>query len=111
MSRASGTKTTIPLTGAAAAAADGLDAEQAELFAQASALRASVTREAGSVDEAAELARSGFAVLPAATVLNDGGEDRLAQEGVTVRCLRRPDETPTDDLDDPELQAVVARAY
>jgi len=111
VSRASGTKTTIPLTGAAAAAADGLDAEQAELFAQASALRASVTREAGSVDEAAELARSGVAILPAALVLNDGGEDRLAQEGVTVRCLRRPDETPTDDLDDPELQAVVARAY
>jgi prolyl-tRNA synthetase len=111
VSRASGTKTAIPLAGAAAAAADGLAAEQAALFAQALDLRDAATREVDSIDDATAAGRDGFAVLPAATVLAGDGEDRLGQQGVSVRCLRRADEAYTEDLDDPELQAVVARAY
>jgi prolyl-tRNA synthetase len=62
------------------------------------------------VEEAAEAARSGFAVLPWSAV-GDDGEDRLAAEGITVRCLQRADGTVPDDPDEADLRAIVARAY
>ena len=39
------------------------------------------------------------------------GEARLAADGVTVRCLRRPDGAVPDAEDEADLVAVVARAY
>jgi len=39
------------------------------------------------------------------------GEAELAQAGVTVRCLVRADGSLPDAVDDPDLVAVVARAY
>ena len=38
-------------------------------------------------------------------------EDRLNQEGVSVRCLRRRDGTVPMATDEDDLVAVVARAY
>jgi prolyl-tRNA synthetase len=38
-------------------------------------------------------------------------EDRLNQEGVSVRCLRRPDGSVPLSTDEDDLVAVVARAY
>ena len=44
------------------------------------------------------------------SAVGDEGEDRLAEHGITVRCLQRPDGGVPDDLEGP-LVAVVARAY
>jgi prolyl-tRNA synthetase len=39
------------------------------------------------------------------------GEQRLAEDGVTVRCLQRPDGSVPDRADEPDLLAYCARAY
>jgi len=84
--------------------------DQAELLAQATALRDDRTRPARSVDEARELAGDGFARLPWQAVGTEG-EDRLAQAGVSVRCLVREDGRPVDDPEAAGVDALVARAY
>jgi prolyl-tRNA synthetase len=84
--------------------------DQAELLAQATALRDERTRPAGSIDEARELASDGFARLPWRAVGTEG-EDRLARAGVSVRCLVREDGRPVDDPDAAGVDALVARAY
>jgi prolyl-tRNA synthetase len=63
-----------------------------------------------SVDEAADAASSGFATLPW-QVVGVEGEARLAEAGVSVRCLQRPDGTLAAGDDEPDLVAVVAKAY
>jgi prolyl-tRNA synthetase len=83
---------------------------QASLLEEATAFRDSRTTEVTGVEEALEAARTGFAILPW-SALGDDGEDRLAAEGVTVRCLQRPDGTVPDDYDEGDLRAIVARAY
>ena len=84
--------------------------DQAELLAQATALRDERTRPARSIDEARELAGDGFARLPW-QALGTEGEDRLAQAGVSVRCLLREDGRPVNDPDAAGVDALVARAY
>jgi prolyl-tRNA synthetase len=84
--------------------------DQAELLAQATALRDQRTRPARSIDEARELASDGFARLPW-QALGTEGEDRLAQAGVSVRCLLREDGRPVDDPGAAGVDALVARAY
>jgi prolyl-tRNA synthetase len=63
-----------------------------------------------SVDEAASAAATGFATLPW-RVMGVEGEARLAEAGVSVRCLQRPDGTLAASDDEPDLVAVVAKAY
>jgi hypothetical protein len=48
---------------------------------------------------------------PGSTVVGDEGEQRLAQEGVTVRCLQRADGSVPDDATEPNLVAYCGRAY
>jgi prolyl-tRNA synthetase len=84
--------------------------DQGELLAQATALRDQRTRPARSIDEARELASDGFARLPW-QALGTEGEDRLAQAGVSVRCLLREDGRPVDDPGAAGVDALVARAY
>ena len=83
---------------------------QADLLAAATRRREDRTQEVTTLAEAAEAARAGFARLPWAAVGVEG-EARLAQDGVTVRCLQRPDGSLPDDPDEKDLVAVVARAY
>jgi len=84
--------------------------DQAELLVQATALRDDRTRPAESVDEARELASDGFARLPWRAIGTEG-EGRLAQSGVSVRCLVHEDGRPVDDPDAAGVDALVARAY
>ena len=62
-----------------------------------------------SIDDAAELAQAGFARIPWAK-LGDDGERRLADRGVSVRCLCHPDGTLTPESGD-DTEAILARAY
>jgi prolyl-tRNA synthetase len=103
-------KETVPGAGLAERVGALLEEIQEGLLAEATAFRDERTTEVGSVEEAIEAARTGFAVLPWSAV-GDDGEDRLAGEGITVRCLQRPDGTVPDEYDEGDLRAIVARAY
>jgi prolyl-tRNA synthetase len=110
VSRARGEKTTLPLGELADAVVSGLDDEQSTLREQARELRDGRIADASSIDEAAEAAREGFARLPWAALGTDG-ERKLAESGVSVRCLRGPGGSFDFDPGDDGVEAIVARAY
>ncbi|MEO7428550.1 MAG: proline--tRNA ligase [Acidimicrobiales bacterium] len=83
---------------------------QAELLATATRRRDERTVEASTLDEALEGGKVGFARVPW-DVLKDGGEARLAQDAVSVRCLQTADGGIPASEDEPDLIAYVARSY
>jgi prolyl-tRNA synthetase len=83
---------------------------QADLLARATRFREERTVEVTTVEDAIEAAKVGFAKVPW-DVLRDGGEERLAQEAITVRVLQRADGGIPASEDDPDLVAYVARSY
>ncbi len=87
-----------------------LDAVQADMLAMATERRDQRTADVGTVAEAAEAAASGFARLPWAAVGTEG-EATLATDGVSVRCLQRPDGSVPESDTEPDLMCLVARAY
>jgi prolyl-tRNA synthetase len=105
-----GTKRPVPLAGAAAAALDDLDATQTNLRDSAEAAARARTVSVDTLEDAAEAAANGFALVPWSR-LGPTGEQRLAGGGVTVRCLQRPDGTLAESDDEADLVAVVAKAY
>ncbi|HEY9555121.1 MAG TPA: proline--tRNA ligase [Acidimicrobiales bacterium] len=83
---------------------------QADMLAGAIARRDDRTAEVSSIEEAVEAAKVGFARLPW-DLVKDGGEARLAQDAITVRCLQTASgDLPTSE-DDSDLVAYVARSY
>ena len=60
--------------------------------------------------EAAEIAQQGFARIPWKTIGTEG-ETALAEKGVSARCLLKQDNTTPSTIDDPDLAAIVGRAY
>ncbi|MBA2624774.1 MAG: proline--tRNA ligase, partial [Acidimicrobiia bacterium] len=108
--RDTGTKSSVPLAGVATACLEALAEAQRSLLEAATSRREAATADVTTVDEAAEAARSGFARLPWAD-LGPAGERRLADDGITVRCLRRTDGEVPESGDEPDLSATVARAY
>jgi prolyl-tRNA synthetase len=103
-------KTTVPVTDMRPAVERALAEAQRSLLDQARARVAARTVDVDTLEEAAEAAASGWARIPWSAV-GEAGEDRLAESGVTVRCLQRPDGSVPDREDEPELVALVARAY
>ncbi|HSL59218.1 MAG TPA: proline--tRNA ligase [Acidimicrobiales bacterium] len=103
-------KRTVPVTDMRPAVEAALVAAQVSLHDQAVARVAARTVSVTSVAEAAEAAATGFARVPWAAV-GEEGERHLAESGVTVRCLQRPDGSVPDADDEPDLVALVARAY
>ena len=87
-----------------------LDLIQVDMLRSATDFRDERTSDVTTIDEAREAAQSGFARIPWA-VLGDEGEATLAQDAVTVRCLQLPDGSVPAAEDDPDVIAVVARAY
>jgi prolyl-tRNA synthetase len=88
-----------------------LEETQAALLGERRSHQAERTSAVTSVAEAIEAADSGFAALPWREV-GPAGEDRLAEHGLSVRCLQRPDGgVPLDDADEESLVAVVGKAY
>ena len=108
--RDTGEKSPVALAGLAATVPGLLATVQAAMLAAATRRRDDRTHDVESVAEAAEAARTGFARLPWAAV-GAAGEDRLAQDAVTVRCLQREDGSLPESPDEPDLVAVVARSY
>jgi prolyl-tRNA synthetase len=103
-------KEPVPADGLAGRVTALLEEIQEALLREATAFREERTADVTTVDEAVEAARSGFARLPWSAVGEDG-EDRMAEHGVTVRCLQRPDGTVPDDPGEEDLRAIAARAY
>jgi prolyl-tRNA synthetase len=105
------TKSSVALEGLAARVAAVLDDVQRVLHEQALEVREKRTVAVGSLDDAVDAAQTGFARLPWALVGEGEGEARLAEKRVTVRCLQRADGSVPAARDEPDLVAVVGRAY
>jgi prolyl-tRNA synthetase len=103
-------KAPLPVAETAERVAGLLETIQGELLARATAFRDERITEVSTIDEVGEACRDGFARVPWAA-LGDDGERRLAEDGVTVRCLQRPDGAVPDREDEPDLVAFCGRAY
>jgi len=108
--RISGTKTPVPLAGASKAVTAAVDEQQPELLAEATARRDGHITDVATLDDAAEAAAFGWARL-SWSAIGVEGEARLAEQGVSVRCLLRSDGTVPDAEDEAGLVALVGRAY
>ncbi|WP_371404767.1 proline--tRNA ligase [Kribbella sp. NBC_00662] len=103
-------KTAVSLSELTSTVVDAIDTDQAQLLQDATARHTARVTAVSTVDEAVEAAAAGWASLPY-DAIGEEGEDRLAESGITVRCLQRPDGTlPLDDTE-PDLIAYAARSY
>lgn len=103
-------KQPVTVTGAHRKVAELLDIVQAHLLRTAIAERDAHCAEVTSTADATEAASDGFVRIPWSVVAGDG-ERVLAESGISVRCLQRPDGSLAATLDEPDLSAIVARAY
>ena len=108
--RIAGGKTSVPLGAVSDVVAAALDEDHEAMYAAALAHRDEHTSTVATIDEAAEAARTGWALIPWST-LGPEGEATLAESAVTVRCLTLPDGSVPQREDDPDVIAVVGRAY
>ena len=114
--RDTGAKVPIALGQVGSRVAVVLDEIQESLRQGAAERQRERTAEVVSCDEAIEVSDTGFARLPWASLGTDG-EGRLAERGVTVRCLQGADGSlPANDEDerdeeDEGVVAIVGRAY
>jgi prolyl-tRNA synthetase len=104
-------KETLPLARVRGAVGEIMVRVGPELLAEATAIRQERTVEVTGLAEAIEAGNAGFARIPMAA-LGDDGEDALAAQALSIRCLQRPDGSLAESRDDEgDLMAVVARAY
>ena len=108
--RDSGEKRQVPLEGVEHRIADLLDDIQAAMLAEATEFRDAATTDVGTVEEALEVGREGVGRIEWAKLGTDG-ERQLLNEGISVRCIQRSDGAVPASEDEPDLQAIVARAY
>lgn len=108
--RIAGGKEPVAIAGLAELVPAALVEDQALLLAQARERRIGREVEVRTIEEAAEAAGTGWARIPWAD-LGPEGEARLAEQGVSVRCLIAADGSVPDRDDQPGNIAVVARAY
>lgn len=87
-----------------------LEEDQAALFAESQERREARTVDVRNIDEAVEAAATGWGRIRWAD-LGPEGEAKLAEQGVSVRCLIAEDGSVPDADDAPGTLAVVARAY
>ncbi|RZU49758.1 prolyl-tRNA synthetase [Krasilnikovia cinnamomea] len=108
--RITGAKAPVPLGEVVAAVTAALKADQQQLFDDALALREERTVDVKTLGDALEAAQTGWARVPWSAVGVEG-EAEANGKAVTVRCLIRPDGTVPDADDEPDLVAILARAY
>jgi prolyl-tRNA synthetase, family I len=109
--RTNGTRTSIPLPGIVRSVTGCLDAAQVTLLNEARTLRDDRVADVSDLGHAREACEAGgWARIPWSLVIGIG-EKELAEHGISVRCLQDADGgIPLSD-DDPDLYALVARAY
>jgi prolyl-tRNA synthetase len=105
-----GTKEQVPLAALAGRVEKLVADVQQDILADARSRRDANIADASDIRVATEASRTGFARLPWRLVRGEG-ETRLAADGVTVRCLQRPDGSLPGSDDEDDLVAFVARAY
>ncbi|MFI0791222.1 proline--tRNA ligase [Micromonospora rubida] len=108
--RTDGSKSPTPVADVVGAVLAALEADQRVLHDQALAHRQSRTVEVATLAEAIEAAATGWALVPWSAV-GVAGEAEANGQGVTVRCLLRADGSVPDSEDEPDLVAILARAY
>ncbi len=86
-----------------------LERTAGQLHAEALGFREERTTTVDTLDEAAEAAASGFAVLPWSEV-GESGEAVLGEDGITVRCLQSADGS-LPEVGEESLVAVVGKSY
>jgi prolyl-tRNA synthetase len=100
----------VPLDGLASTVPGLLDEVQAAMLEEATRFRDSSTVEVESLEEAAEAGQEQVAKI-AWERLGPGGEAKLLEQGVSVRCIQRPDGSIPAADEEPDLVALAARAY
>jgi prolyl-tRNA synthetase len=105
------TKTAVAVGQASAVVRDLLPRVQSGLLEGARRALAERTVEVAGVEEVGEAVGAGGFALVGWDRVGEAGEDRLAAEGFSVRCLRRPDGTLAGGDDERGLVAVVGKAY
>lgn len=108
--RDTGIKLPVPLGSAVQTVSSLLGDIQSSMLAEALAFRKAHIADARTLDEAREAAQTGFARLPY-RVLGEDGESVLGKSAITVRCLQRTDGTVPESEDEPDIMAIVGRAY
>jgi prolyl-tRNA synthetase len=108
--RIAGGKSSVPLGGVVDIVTGALEEDHEGLYAAALAHRDANTTAVESLEDAAEAARTGWAMIPWST-LGPEGEATLAESAVTVRCLTMPDGSVPASEDADGVLAVVGRAY
>jgi prolyl-tRNA synthetase len=108
--RDSNEKSQVPLEGIEHRVADLLDDIQAAMLAEATEFRDASITDVSTVEEALEVGRGGVGRIEWAR-LGTEGERRLLADGISVRCIQRPDGAVPAAEEEPGLQAIVARAY
>lgn len=108
--RIPGTRQELPLGDLARSVSDALAEDQVALFDEALRRREGNTVDVDSLDAAADAASVGWARIEWAR-LGEDGEERLAQRGVSVRCLLSADGGVPASVEDTGIVAVVGRAY
>ena len=108
--RFTGTKDTVGLDALRTGVVAALDSAQASLLDDAIKSRDERTATVTSLGEVAEAAKAGFARIPWAD-LGEDGETKLAEYGVSVRCLLAADGGVPQSEDEPGVVAVCGRSY
>jgi prolyl-tRNA synthetase len=108
--RDTGEKIAIPLGDVPGRMEPLLDEIQAAMLGEATDFRESATTDVASVEEALEVGKEGIGRIEWAK-LGPEGERKLLADGISVRCIQRTDGTVPASEDEPDLQAIVARAY
>jgi prolyl-tRNA synthetase len=108
--RVGGTKSPAPLGEVVTQVEAALIADQQALYDTALAFRTERTADVATLAEAIDVAQSGWARVPW-SVVGLEGEAEANGKAVTVRCLTRPDGTVPESEDEPDLVAILARAY
>lgn len=108
--RVPGGKEPVPAEALPALLPAVLEEDQAALLRESRSRRESATSEVATVEEAVEAAVAGGWARIAWSALGPAGEARLAEHGVSVRCLVAGDGSVPDSDDAPGTVALVARA-
>ncbi len=108
--RIDGSKTPVPLGAIVSEVVKAIEADQKALYEEALARRENATVDVKTLDEALEVAQTGWARLPWDAVGVDG-EAKANESAITVRCLIRPDGSAPASQNEDGLTAILARSY